>query len=184
MNTNRIDLLPQKSARARIREYYIRLTVVVLISVTILACVASVSITPTYLLISENLTARGVTLSGLKLKSTATDEREITARIASLLSYTNAVLALKNVSPASTLVASVLAIPRTGILISSMSYVSGSGGKATSLLLSGSATTRNTLRDYQIALGQSPRILSVDLPVSVYAKDTNIPFNMTLVLKP
>jgi len=57
------------------------------------------------------------------------------------------------------------------------------GGKHTALNF-GIAATRDALRNYQIALQNAAFARAADLPVSAYAKDSNISFNITITLKP
>jgi hypothetical protein len=58
-------------------------------------------------------------------------------------------------------------------------------GKAPGTLsVSGIAVTRGALRAYQLALQSAPFAVAANLPVSAYAKDTDIAFTITVTLTP
>jgi hypothetical protein len=46
--------------------------------------------------------------------------------------------------------------------------------------ITGVADTREDLRGYDAALSALPYVSSVDLPISVYAKSSSIPFSISL----
>ena len=78
----------------------------------------------------------------------------------------------------------VLAISHPGITLSGFDYVPGAGKNPGTLAISGTAATRDTLRNYQTALQSAPFAVTANLPVSAYAKDTGIPFSITVTLAP
>ena len=78
----------------------------------------------------------------------------------------------------------VLVIPRPGIVLSGFDYEPSVGKSAGTLAVSGTATTRDALRNYQLALEGASFARSADLPVSAYAKDTDITFTITVTLTP
>ncbi len=48
------------------------------------------------------------------------------------------------------------------------------------MTVSGMAATRDALRQYATALGGLPYVSKADLPISAYAKDSDITFTITL----
>jgi len=52
------------------------------------------------------------------------------------------------------------------------------------LSVSGTAANREALRTYQLALQGAPFTLTAALPVSAYAKDSDIAFTITITLSP
>jgi hypothetical protein len=78
----------------------------------------------------------------------------------------------------------VLDISHPGIALSGFLYLPANGKKPGTLSISGSSATRDTLRGYQTAIQSAPFVKSADLPVSAYAKDTDIAFTITVILAP
>ncbi|OGG78452.1 hypothetical protein A3A36_02030 [Candidatus Kaiserbacteria bacterium RIFCSPLOWO2_01_FULL_52_12b] len=92
--------------------------------------------------------------------------------------------ALANAPSVSAIVRAALGVSRQGIAVSSVTYTRGAGSKPSVITISGMAATRNALRKYQLALQGAPFARAVDLPVSVYAKDTDNVFTATITLAP
>ena len=55
--------------------------------------------------------------------------------------------------------------------------VRGNDGK---MVLTGIASTRETLRTYVTTLSRLPYVSNAEVPISVYAKESLIPFTLTL----
>lgn len=174
-----INLLPRERRRALVRDYRLRLGVVVAWLFTALACAAALLLLPTYLLLTGNISAKEIRLANVESTLSAVDEAGVSARLAALGSAATTLIALGDTPSASAAIAAALAVPRPGIVLSNFGYV-----PAAALTLSGRAATRDTLRAYQLALQSAPFARSAALPVSAYAQDTNIAFTITVTLAP
>ena len=90
--------------------------------------------------------------------------------------------ALANTPSASGIIHAALVVPRPGITLSSLTYTPTANKVPGTLAVSGVASTRDALRNYQLALQEAPFAISATLPVSAYAQDTNIAFTITVTM--
>lgn len=184
MSSELTNLLPQERQGRIVREYCLHFGVVATLVLSLLVCVAGVLLFPTYVLLSANETAKEMRLANITSKLSSADEVTLSSRLAILSSNANALVSLSDRPSASLLVHTVLAVPRPGILLTGLSHTVATAKTPGTLTLSGTAATRDALRSYQLALQKAPFARSAELPVSVYAKDANIPFTVTLSLRP
>ena len=184
MNDDLTNLLPPEREQLLSRDYALRLGVVVVWFVTALTLVAGALLLPTFLLLTENVSARQAHLTGIESALSSTDESSFAARLDALNAGATTISALARAPSASGMLRQALAVPRSGVTLSALSYTPAAGGGAGTLTITGAAATRDALRAYQNALSTSSFAHSVDLPVSAYAKDTDIPFLITVTLKP
>jgi hypothetical protein len=183
MPDNRTDLLPRERRKALAQNYKMRLAVVVLIFATILSLVTILLSIPAYVLLAGSAASKEAQLT--KLNATASSSAAtLPARLA-LLGHVSEELAASAKAPsASVLIRSVLAIGRSGIALSALSYTPAKDKSPGTLAVTGTAATRESLRAYQIALQGAPFALSADLPVSAFAKDNDILFTVNVTLHP
>lgn len=128
--------------------------------------------------------AKETRLADITSKLSSADEVALSARLTALSNDATALVALSKERSVSEAMRSILNIPRAGITLSGFTYKPAQGKAPGIILLSGTSATRDALRNYQILLQSLPLAHTVTLPVSVYAKDTNISFTMTLTLAP
>lgn len=176
------NLLPFARQHLLVREYYYRLGVVAVGIVIVLIGVAAILLMPTYVYLVGNAQEKTNRLDHIKAALSSADEIALSARLTALSNDATALIALSKRPSASAAARAALSVPRPGISLSSFTYTPGV--KANILLISGIATTRDSLRGYQIALQGMPFAISATLPVSVYAKDADITFTITISLKP
>jgi hypothetical protein len=162
----------------------LRLGVVAGIAVSILTIISGLLLVPTYVLLTKSATAKQANLATIESVLSSSDEKNLSAHLAALSSDAAALVALGRISPVSATIRSALAIPRSGIMISGFSYTPVVDTVPGTLVLSGTAATRDALRSYQLALKNAPFSAAADLPVSAYAKDVDIPFTITITLVP
>jgi len=178
------NLLPIENKRALSRGYRIRVGVVVVMLVTTLTLVAAVLLVPTYVLLNGNANAKKEHLAGITSTFTSAEEAALSARLAALASNAATLSALSKAPSISAIIREALSIGRPGITLSGFSYTPPSGKNERTLTISGSSETRDALRNYQFALQEAPFARSASLPVSAYAKDTDIAFVITVTLSP
>ena len=178
------NLLPPERLRRLRRDYYLRLAVLVLISLTFLIVAYAALMVPTYLYLARTASTERTHLSAIEASQSSSDQASLTARLAALSNDAATLIALGSTTPAVGLVQELLTVPHTGVTLSSMRYTPAVGKNAGTLDLSGTAATRGALQQYQLALESAPFAAAVDLPVSAYAKDTDIPFAITVTLRP
>lgn len=139
---------------------------------------------PTYVYLGTSEHSKQIRLASITSTLSSADESALSARLAALTNDASALLALQNAPSAAHTISDVLAIPRAGVTLSAFRYVPPAANVRGTLTISGMAATRDALRNYQLALQGASFIQTADLPVSAYAKDSNIPFSVALTLKP
>lgn len=178
MSSDHTNLLPEDRARALKHLYFFRLATVAVLIFAAVAIVHGVLLLPSYLLVRAQVDERTQELSVLTQTLASTEEKEISARVTALAS-TSAYLARHGKSPkVSTAVAALIQVPREGVRLRGFSYAPNAQGAQ--MTVSGVAATRESLRRYEQALSSLSYIKTVELPISAYAKESNIDFVITL----
>lgn len=183
MRNRYTDLLPTDRKRTIRREYFVRVGVVSVMLATVLVAVYGVLLIPTFLYLSSTAATKTARLADLKASLSSADEAQLSARLSALSKDASTLLALSKPPSVTAQVSAMLAIPRPGITLSNFAYTAAAEPAAATLVVSGMANTRDSLRQYQLALQAAPFAASADLPVSAYAKDANIPFAITVTLQ-
>jgi hypothetical protein len=178
------NLMPPERQRSLSRDYTIRLSVLALWFIATLAVVAGILTIPTYVYLTHSAEAKQTQLTAIEAKSSATNEANLTTRLAALSHSAEALSKLGKSASVSSIIRTALAIPRSGIAISGLAYTPLTGKTPSSLTITGTAATRDALRNYQIAIQNTSFAKAADLPVSAYAKDSNIPFSISITLNP
>ncbi|MDE1919701.1 MAG: hypothetical protein KGH56_03345 [Patescibacteria group bacterium] len=184
MSNDLMNLLPAERQKAFSREYLLRLGVVIALFLTALALAAMVLLLPTYVFLSGSAQTKQARLATIDASFFSTDGAALSARLSALSAHAATITALANAPSASAVIRAALDIPRPGVVLSGFSYDPSAGAEGRTLAISGTALTRDALRAYQLALGAVSFARSADLPVSAYAKDSNISFTITVTLKP
>lgn len=178
MMSDRTNLLPKDRLRALQQTYFLRLAVVSLMVLAGVLVVHGVLLLPSYLYLDGQVKERTSTLAHIEAQLAQNEEKEVRARIASLTADAAYLARLGEVSKASTAVSSIVAVPRSGIRLTGFSFAPTEEGAT--MTVTGTATTREALRAYESVLSEQAYITSAVLPISAYAKDSNIPFTITL----
>jgi len=184
MRNDLTNLLPPERQRALSREYFLRLGVVGIIFATILVLIAVALLSPTYVFLSKSARAKEVHLATIESALSVAGEASLAARLAELSGNMTALVSLTKTQSVSAIIRSALDISRPGIVLSGFVYTPVQGKNPGTLTLSGTAATRDALRGYQLALSAAQFALAANLPVSAYAKDSNIAFTITVTLSP
>lgn len=184
MRNDLTDLLSPERHHALARDYFMRLGVVAICFATALVLVSVLLLLPTYVFLAKSSSAKEARLANIESALSSSDGTALAARLAALTSNTDALAALAHAPSVSAIIRSALAIAHPGITFSGFVYTHADETRPGTLAISGTAATRDALRSYQLALQGAPLALSSDLPVSTYAKDSNITFTVTVTLKP
>jgi hypothetical protein len=141
-------------------------------------------LSPTYFYLDATVRVKQARLASIEATVTTNDEKALSARLGALSSNAAKLIALANAPSASSVLREMLNVPRTGIKLSGFSYSPAVGKSLATLIVVGTASTREALRNYQLQLEQASFASAATLPVSAYAKDANIDFTITVTLKP
>lgn len=178
------NLLPPERRRALARDYFLHLGVVVVWFMTALVLAAALLLVPTYVFLAKSSRAKEAHLANIESTLASSDGTALSARLAALTNNMGALVALARSPSASAITRAILAIQRPGITLSGFAYTPADETRPGTFTISGTAATRDALRTYQLVLQSAPFARSADLPVSTYAKDSNIDFTVTVTLAP
>lgn len=174
------NLLPlERQARLR-REYFFRLATVGVLALLILVALHAAMLIPSYAHLGQRISVQEEHLAQLAASLTASEEQEMDARLTSLKDDATYLLALNDVPSVSGALRAILAVPRPGISLSGFSYVPPGGSAPGSMVVRGTAATRDALRGYHDALTGLPGVTKTDLPIGAYAEETDIAFSITV----
>jgi hypothetical protein len=177
------NLLPTDRRRAMRREYFVHLATVGVWLLVILVIVQGVLLLPSYLYESETAATRTAQLKDLSAHLATSQQQQVQSSLTALKTESTSLLTLNTIPTASTALRAVLAVPRPGISLTGFTFTpSGTGttGTARAMQLTGTAATRENLSSYDNALAALPFVTNANLPISDYAMDNNIPFQITL----
>lgn len=184
MHNELTNLLPNERKRALRHDYFVRLGAVAALMVTALALSAAVLLLPAYIFLTARASAEKAHLATSKSTLSSSGNAAFSEQLDALSNNTVLLSALAGAPSVSAIIRNALAIPHLGIALSSFTYASATDKNNNTLAISGIAITRDALRNYQLALQSAPFARSADLPVSAYAKDTDIAFTVTVTLTP
>lgn len=178
-----LNLLPEARRRRLRLNYFMRLGVVAAFMLSGVIVVHGIFLLPTYVLLSSEAAARTSQLAVLDRVEASPEETALEGRLATLGTSARALLALGTAPSDTAVLRAIVALPHAGIALTNFSFVPASSKGGAAVVLSGIAATRDALRNYDLALESASFVRSVDLPVGAYAKESTIPFILTLSLR-
>lgn len=175
------NLLPRSAVRAVRRGYFVRLISIV-IGLTIIALIVhGALLVPAYLYAHGEVVREQTELDRISASSSTAEQHSIQTHLNSVKGDIAYLGRLGSVPAASSALRAVVAVPHAGIKITGFTYTAPSGtSQSAQMAITGTANTRDQLRQYVQELGKLPYVTNADLPISAYAKDSNIPFTVTL----
>ncbi len=179
MKSALVNLLPPEREKQETRGYYLRLTSTVLVFAAFLLLCASVLQGPLLLFQWERMRALNAESNALSGQLSSTSGGEFSNRIKRLEGNISYLSRLATSTSVTENVASLTGLPHTGVQLSGLSYVPGTKNSG-NMTISGMASTRTALQRYVDVLGTVPFVKNADLPISAYAKDSDIPFTITV----
>lgn len=179
MHNRLTNLLPTGRIRAVRREYFLRLAIVALSMLSLLIVAHALLLIPTYLFAREEA-ARIEANIAQGGGPTSQEEQEVQVRTQMLVATSIELAELASQPTASTAIRSVLGVPHPGVRITGFTFTAPQAEDAARLQVTGIANSRDQLRQYASALEQLPFVAQADLPISAYAKETDISFTITL----
>lgn len=184
MNRELTNLLPPERQRNLFREHILQMCVVAVVLVIVLTLVSAILLFPTYVFLSKSYAIKESRLVGIESAISSADGTAFSARLSALSGDVEVLAKLGSTKSASEIIRTVLAVLHPGVALSGLTYAPATGKNSGVLTVSGTAISRDSLRNYQMALQSSPFSASAVLPVSAYAKDSDIAFTITVTLAP
>jgi len=175
------NLLPRQGIRALRREYFVRVVTVALALGVVALIIHGALLMPSYLYARAEVSREQAELDRINASSSSEEEKEISARVGAVKADITYLGRLRTSATASGAIKAVLAVPHPSIALSGFTFTAAVGTSTpASMTISGTADTRDSLRQYVGSLGALPYVSNADLPISAYAKDADIPFTITL----
>lgn len=180
-----LNILSTTEKKKIITEYRLRLAVVSVFAIGALVTTSLVLFAPAYLLAVSKNTSAEVQLSALEKKyGDSKQEKEIAAQIRDV--NTKILLLLGSDTSArllpSEIISKILNIKGSSIKIFGITYDSTANQER--IVLTGTATNRESLALFVEALKNDTAFTSVTMPISSYVKSANIDFSIVLDRKP
>jgi Tfp pilus assembly protein PilN len=174
------NLLPPNKSRAFRREYFLHAGTVCILGLSFVVIVHGLLLLPTYLSLEGQLSAQKQQLAKLNTDLEQAGQKDVSNRLTALTTDASYLTKLGTIPTASAVTRAVLTVAHPGIVLTSLAYTPPTDATPGHFLLTGTASTRDALRAYDLALAQLPFVSNADLPISSYAAETNIPFTITL----
>lgn len=179
MSPELTNLVPHSKAKLFRQDYFIRLIVVMLVLVALLFFVQCILLLPSYIYENQSAVADTRELARLSASLATMQDQEVQKRLNALQAEAAHLQSLATTPTASAAVKAILLVPRPGIILTGFTFTQA-GAAPSTMQVSGVASTREVLRSYDAALAALPFVKTADLPISDYAKASNIPFTVTL----
>ena len=180
MRSYLINLLSSERRNAFRQGYFFRLGTVIALALTLMCVLHAVMLVPAYFTLSEARANESMLLSNVNERLSSAGDKEITERLAALGKQTEHLVRLSGTPSATATMRAALLLPRSGITLTGLSFTPPAGKASGELRLTGMAVSREALRAYQTTLGTLPTVTNVDLPISAYARESDIQFTITL----
>lgn len=175
-----MNLLPDARKKVLMHLYALRLGVVAAYLISGVLLITAVLMIPAYVYVHQTVQIRSAELAGLGEELAGSEEQQVSARVKSLNESAVYLTQVASRVSASSAIRTITDIPRNNVRITGVSFSAGAPGKPSTMNLTGVAATREALRMYAGSLKALPYISTVDLPISAYAKESNIEFSITL----
>ncbi len=180
MHPELTNLLPPERTNGLKREYFVRLATVAVFALAAVTLGSGALLIPSYLYTGQQIQLRNSSISDLDSKLAASQGKEASARLTTLTASALYLSRLGSTTTATGALRGVLSAPRTGISLSVFTFTPPTNGNVGRMTVGGIAASRESLRAYTSALTTLPFVSSVDLPISAYAQESQIPFVITL----
>ncbi len=176
-----MNLLPDSRKRALAHLYLARVAVVSVVALSGVLAVHAILMLPSLIYLNQVVQDRTQELGTLGEQLAGGGDREVGERVARLTASATALAQNAQGVSASNAMRALTSVPHPGVSITGLSFARGQTSDAHRLSITGKATSREALRSYAAALGTLPYVKTVDLPISAYAKESNIDFSLTLI---
>lgn len=177
-----INLLPEERREAFKRTYFMRLLTVFLIAVTVVMVIHSVLLIPSYVFLEARILDQTTEKEFLGKNLEASGSSEVENRIKELSQSINLLETLKDAPSFVATTNSILAVSRTGIVLTQISY--DPTKKEGQVELRGTAADREALRGFVARLEAREGTGSVTFPIGNLSRDKDLPFTISITLLP
>lgn len=181
MHTELTNLVPQQTVKTFRRNYFFRLATVTTFLLCAFVVINALLLLPSYLYAQEEVRTETAQLNKVANSTATAEEQSAQTQLSNLQSEATYLSKLSNVPTSSAVIRAILAVPHDGIKLNGFEYTAPTPAVPNGTLdITGVAATRDALRSYDSALSALPFVTSANLPISDYANDSNISFDVTL----
>ena len=173
-----INLIPKEEEKIMKKDFFLRLSSMILISFSIYFLIASFSVLPSYFISSAKVSVIEETLN-TETDSTSSTSYEEYTNLAGEINKKLDFIEREKFLPSVRVIDTILLEKRSDIKITQILYENEANGKKVSI--TGLAPSREILLLFRLALENNPAFKSVNLPVSNFVKGSNIQFNLNLI---
>lgn len=178
-----INLLPVEEKQKIRNLYRLRAAIVSLCMFSILLIAMSLGLTPSYL--SARIRHQALSLEVSGSQDDGAKKAELLAKAEAANQTVSILLAGRRTRPPSEHIRAILSKKVAGIRIGDIGYTSSTRAESPEdvrilLTLSGVASTRETLLLFAKTLESDKMFSSVDLPISNFVKNQNLPFTINI----
>jgi hypothetical protein len=176
-----MNLLPDSRKKQLAQLYLVRVGVVGAILASLVLGIHAVLTTPSLVHVRQVVSERTLTLSALGEQLADGEDKQVGERVARLATSATELTQHAQAATASGVLRALTEVSHEGVSITGMSFTRAQTPDGHRFTITGKATGREALRSYVATLGTLPYVKTVDLPISAYAKESDIQFSLTLI---
>ncbi len=181
MSHDVINFLPEDKVQAFKRMYGARVLSATALALVFVAAAHVALLAPAYVYIHETYTSAQMQLAALQNTDQKGESNDIVERVAAAEKNAQTLEAFLDTPQASTFIQALLKLPAVGISLGEISVdIAQTTANTLSMRVSGVADTREALRTYHLAVSGLPFVVQADMPLSVYARENEIPFSIVI----
>lgn len=173
-------MLPGDRNKLEKRKYYLRLIALTLVFASFLIIVAAVLRIPLLILEQGQARTSKGQADALSVKLASMGVNDSDSRLKVLSDNLTYLFRLSSTTSVTTTITTFTELPHPGISITGVNYTAGDKKALGKVTISGTAVSREALQKYVAALENTPLVRNTDLPISTYAKESDIPFVITV----
>lgn len=177
--TDQLNLLPEERVKELRRNYIARVCNVGLALLSAGTIIGGIFLLPTHAFIKGQYDAAAAELAERGIP------REQAVESGAVMPNDGqpaVVQQLERTQPASPLLRDLMNVSRDGIVLTKIEYARAVSGQRT-VICTGKARNRDALAGFVERMKGLPTVSQVQLPVSAYAKESDLPFALTLTLQ-
>lgn len=177
-----INLIPNAERKKMIKDFYLRLVVVVFFAIGLSVLAASILLLPSYFASNIKLNIANTKLATQRKEPVPDVDQKITGSIKEINNRLSLVERFQKDKYVVTerVINQVLLHKTADIKITEISYEE-SVPKTQKIIINGTAPSRERLLVFRRALEEDTSFSKVDLPISNFIKGSNIQFSITLI---
>jgi len=174
-----LELLPNTQKKALKKEYFLRLSVIFLLFLFVAGILFFVFLSPSYFLSTEKEKIVNIEFEKRKKSNVALDDEDFWSDIKNSKEMIALLLPSTDTHSIKDLIVKIISKKNSGIMIDGLSMSYSKNGQH-QIFIRGVSKNREFLKSFSESLKAENEFTNVDLPISNFAKISDIEFNITL----